>query len=102
MLVHEGKLFTINDDGIASCYDTTSGDPLWVKRLGGNFSASPALVGDNIYIPDEDGKTYIFKAADEYVPVATNDLRDGGFATPVVLQGKIYLRTLHHLYCIAK
>lgn len=102
MLVHEGKLFTINDDGIASCYDTTSGDPLWVKRLGGNFSASPALVGDNIYIPDEDGKMYIFKAADEYVPLATSDLKDGGFATPVVLQGKIYLRTLHHLYCIAK
>lgn len=101
MLVYGGKLFAVSDDGIATCYDTSSGEPLWVKRLGGNFSASPVLVGDNIYVPDENGKTHIFKAADEYIPIAEIDLTDGGFATPVVLRGKIYLRTLHYLYCIA-
>lgn len=102
MLLHEGKLFAVSDDGIASCYDTLSGESLWVKRLGGNFSASPVLVGDNLYIPDEAGKMFIFKAASEYQPVAQIDLQDGGFATPVVLQGKIYLRTLHHLYCVSQ
>jgi hypothetical protein len=34
--------------------------------------------------------------------VAENDLADGGFATPVILGGRIYLRTLHQLYCIGK
>jgi outer membrane protein assembly factor BamB len=102
MLVHDGKLFTVSDDGIARCYDTATGESLWIKRLGGNFKASPVLVGENIYIPDEAGKLYIFKAADEYEPVNQVDLKDGGFATPVVLQGKIYLRTLHHLVCISK
>lgn len=102
MLVHDDRLFSVSDDGIASCYDTASGDLIWRKRLGGNFSASPVLVGNNIYIPDEEGKMRIFQAADEYIPVAEVDLQDGGFATPVVLEGKIYLRTLHRLYCIAK
>jgi outer membrane protein assembly factor BamB len=102
MLVHAGMLFTVSDDGVASCYDATSGEPLWVKRLGGAFSASPVLVGDKIYIPDEAGKMFIFQAAAEYIPIAENDLADGGFATPVVLRGKIYLRTLHRLYCISE
>jgi len=102
MLLHDGLLFTISDDGIASCFEAATGESQWVKRLGGAFSASPVLVGNNIYVPDEDGKTHIFQAANEYKPVAKIDLGDGGFATPVVLQGKIYLRTLHRLYCISK
>jgi len=31
--------------------------------------------------------------------LARNDLGDGGFATPVICGSRIYLRTLHHLYC---
>lgn len=101
MLLHNGRLFSVSDDGIASCYQTSSGDVLWQKRLGGDFSASPMLVGDRIYIPDENGLMHIFEASDKYRSIAKIDLQDGGFASPVILQGKIYLRTLHHLYCIS-
>ena len=101
MLLHNGRLFSVSDDGIASCYETNSGDVLWQNRLGGDFSASPMLVGERIYVPDENGLMHIFEAADKYRPLAKIDLQDGGFASPVILQGKIYLRTLHHLYCIS-
>ncbi|TWT88341.1 outer membrane biogenesis protein BamB [Pseudobythopirellula maris] len=102
MLVQGQRLYTVSDDGVATCYDTESGDTVWVKRLGGGFSASPIMVGDSIYLTDESGKTHVIKAADEFKPVAVNDLADGGFATPVVLDGKIFLRTSHQLYCIAE
>jgi len=100
MLVHRGQLFSVSDQGIAMCYNAANGDVVWKKRLGGNFSASPLLVEDNIYVPDEAGKLHVFKASDKFEHVAINDLKDGGFATPVVAGGRIYLRTLHFLYCI--
>lgn len=100
MIVNDGRLFVVNDSGIATCYIAATGEVVWQKRLGGNFSASPVLAGGNLFVPDEDGKLVIIKAADAFERVGTNDLGDGGFATPVVAGGRIYLRTLHHLYCI--
>ena len=34
--------------------------------------------------------------------VAENDLRDGGFASPVICGGQLFLRTSRYLYCIAE
>jgi hypothetical protein len=53
-------------------------------------------------VVNEEGVAYVFKAGRHFELVAQNDLADGGFATPVVCGGRIYLRTLHHLYCLGK
>jgi hypothetical protein len=47
-----------------------------------------------------DGLLYVFKPGREFHLVATNDLGDGGFATPVVCGSRIYLRTRNYLYCL--
>ena len=60
-------------------------------------------VGDLIYLPDEAGLVHIFRAPREgYEPVATNHLNDGGMASPVIVDGRLYLRTNHRLYCIGE
>lgn len=102
MLLHEGLLYAINDDGIGHCYVAETGEAIWKKRVPGNFSASPTLVGDRLYIPNEAGKMYVLKTGREFEILAENDLEDGGFATPVIVGGRIYLRTDHNLYCIGK
>jgi len=102
MLLDQGRLYAVSDQGIATCYEAASGKVLWQKRLGGNFSASPVLVGNAIYVPDEDGKLHVFRAAEEFESLAVNDLGDGGFASPVIVGGQILLRTNHHLYCLGE
>lgn len=99
-VVHDGRLYMVNDGGFASCFDAKSGKEIWNGRLQGGFSASPTLAGGHFYIPNEKGKLFVFKAGDEFEIVAQNDLGDGGFASPVVCGNRIYLRTHHHLYCI--
>jgi hypothetical protein len=44
--------------------------------------------------------TFVFRAEPEFEIVARNDLDDGGFASPVICGDRIYLRTVHYLYCI--
>jgi outer membrane protein assembly factor BamB len=99
-LYHEGRLYVINDGGVATCFEGKTGKEHWQDRLPGAFSSSPVLVGDLLYATSEAGKTFVLKAGPKFELVATNDLADGGFATPAVCGGRIFLRTNQYLYCI--
>ncbi len=101
-LVVDGHLYVVSDNGIATCFAAETGQQVWRKRLGGAFSASPVLAGGKLYIPNEAGKVFVLEAGSDYRLIAQNDLADGGFATPVICAGRIYLRTNRSLYCIAE
>jgi outer membrane protein assembly factor BamB len=111
MLISNGHLYAVLDAGIAMCWKVDTGEELWKKRLGGKFTSSPVLVGDNIFATDEDGKTHIFKASpDGFESTGENKLGDEVFATPVICGNRIYTRVAHRnrdtrqemLYCLGK
>ena len=101
-LAHEGKLFVVNDKGIVSCFAQKTGELIWRDRLHGGFSASPTLADGHLFVPNEKGVVYVLEAADEFRLVATNELGDGGFASPVICGAQIFLRTASQLYCIGE
>lgn len=100
MLLIKNHLLAIQDDGIARCFKADSGDEIWSKRLGGNFSASPTVVGDYVMVPSESGTMYVFKPLPKFELVSENSLDSAGFASPVICNGRLYLRTDRKLYCI--
>jgi outer membrane protein assembly factor BamB len=101
-LYHAGRLYVVNDTGIATCFNTKNGREVWSERLGGAFTSSLVLAGDHMYATDEAGKTYVFKTGDKFERVVVNDIGEGVLATPAVAGGHIYLRTAGHLYCIGR
>ncbi len=93
LLVHEGHLYGVTDAGIAICYELATGKRIWRQRLGAKFTASPVLVGDQIYAVSEDGRTFIFNASvDGYKSIGENKLADEVIATPAICGGRIYIR----------
>jgi hypothetical protein len=50
---------------------------------------------------DSDGNTHVISAGDELNVVAMNELEQQAWGTPAIADGRIYLRTVDHLYCIA-
>lgn len=93
MLVRDGYLYATLDAGIATCFRASDGAEMWKARLGGTFSSSPVLVGDLIYATNEEGTTFVFKAnPDEFVKVAENELGNSVFATPAIVENRIYTR----------
>lgn len=82
----------VNDNGIAICWDLESGERLWRERLGGNFSASPIRVGENFYVPNLEGTTFVFRAGDRFELIAENRLGDDAYASPAVSAGQLFLR----------
>jgi outer membrane protein assembly factor BamB len=96
----DGRLYTINDFGIATCLDAATGKLIWQDRLRDKFSASPIEAGGLLYFPSEAGVTYVLRAGDTFDVVAENDLGSPILASPAVADGKLILRTQAEIVCI--
>ena len=99
-LLVDDLFYMVSDGGVASCLDAKTGEPVWTKRLGGSFSASPIYADGRIYISDQDGKTIVFKPGREYEQLAASKLDGGCMASPAVSGKAIFLRTKTCLYRI--
>ncbi len=93
MLIKDGHLYATMDNGIAICWDSATGEEKWKARLGGNFTASPVLVGDQIHAANESGEYFVFKAVPTGLEIiGKSKIADEIFATPVICDGRIYIR----------
>ena len=104
-LIYKGKIFAVNMNGLAECYDLKTGSVLWDERLRGPGSdngswSSLTRLGENIYSMNKSGDTIIFKASDKFETVRSNTLKDTTNATPAFADGKIYIRTDKALWAI--
>lgn len=94
----DGKLYSVSDDGVLSRIDTSNGEIVWQKRLGGNFSASLVATAEHFFAFDHEGKGYAFTVADEPTMVSENSLPDGCRASPAIVDNSLIVRTTTHLY----
>ncbi len=83
------------------CLNNADGAVGWVQEYDEGFYVSPILVGDRIYAVDKKGTAYVFKNGQPYVQMAALSLGGEVFATPAFMDGRIYVRTVTTLLCIA-
>jgi outer membrane protein assembly factor BamB len=100
-LAYENYLFLWCDRGTVCCVDPTTGKDLWVKRIGGDFSGSPIGAGGMLFNVDEQGNVIVLAAGPEYKLLGRLSLGEPSHSTPAVSNGRLYLRTFHHLTCVA-
>jgi outer membrane protein assembly factor BamB len=94
--------FLVSDFGVASCYQAKTGKRLWLERLGRHHSASPVAAGGYLYFVDDAGTTFVLKAGPRFEVVSKNALGEACYASPAVAHGRLFIRTVKHLYCIGK
>ena len=99
-LIVGDDLYMVSDKGVASCLEAGSGRPVWVQRLGGNFSYSALYADDRIYIGNRSGEMLVLRPGRTFELLATNRLDSGIFATPAAIDRAIYLRTEQAVYRI--
>jgi outer membrane protein assembly factor BamB len=111
MLAHGGYLYAVTDAGVAMCFEMATGKEIWKGRLGGTFSSSPVMVGDKIFVTNEAGTTFIYKAQPtSFKLLAKNDLPGEVLSTPTICGSRIYLRVAEQqdgkrqemLYCLGQ
>jgi outer membrane protein assembly factor BamB len=101
-LLYEGILYLVKDGGIFSSIDPTTGKILKQGRLTGaldTYYSSPVAAAGKIYLFSQTGKATVLKAGGEWEILASNDMEEQVFATPAIVDDKIYVRTREALYC---
>ncbi len=93
-------LYSIKDDGVAVCYNTTNGEVIWQERVGGNHSASPVSADGKIYFLSEAGETTVIEAAPVFKVLAKNSLGEKCQASMAVSGKNLFIRTDKNLFCI--
>jgi len=104
-VIHEGHLYWVSDrNKVAYCVSIEDGEVIYAERFPDQPYAS-ALVGDGkLYIVTRYGGTYVLAARPEFKQLAHNRLDDRSTfnASPIVANGKLFLRSDRFLYCIGK
>jgi len=101
MLVSNKQVLTLDDTGTLSGLDMKSGDSVWTLKLPGNFSGSPILTGKTMYAVTEDGVCYVVEVSASGAKIIfETDLAERSLASPVLLDGALYIRTDVHLWKI--
>ncbi len=103
-LVYEGVLYLVKDSGIVTSLDPKTGQILKQGRLTGaleTYYSSPVGGAGMVYMASQHGKVSVLKAGGQWEVLAMNDMDDDIFATPAIVDNRIYLRTKGALYCFA-
>lgn len=95
----EDYLYTTMTNGVVHCTDIASGDTLWTKNMGKQYS-SPLLAGGLVYMPNDEGVITVIKPGPTFEAISRNDIGERMIASAAVSNGKIYLRGEEHLFCI--
>ena len=93
-------LFLWGDSGIVSCVDAPSGNQIWQKRVGGNYSGSPVRAADHLYCVSAEGEVVVLAAKDKFEQLSRHSLGEVCRSTPAIASGRMYLRTQSHLFSI--
>lgn len=96
-----GLVFTVRDGGILSSLDADTGKAHKLARLSGtdDYYASPVADDGKVYLFNQEGKLTVVTAAARWEELHRADFGEEIYATPALVDGRIYVRTAGHLYC---
>jgi outer membrane protein assembly factor BamB len=103
-VLYKGRLYMIKSGGIVSCVDMAVGKSAKQVRLSNahDYFASPVIGDGKIFVIDKTGGATVLAADPSLKTLSTAQFEEPVFATPAIVDGRIYLRTAEHLYCFAK
>jgi len=102
VLLYQKVLYMINDAGVLTTLDPSTGAVLKQGRLRGvadRYFASPVAADNKIFIVSQAGVVTVLKPGGGQEILAVNELDDECYATPAIADGRIYIRTRSALYC---
>lgn len=82
------------------CLSPEDGKKLGSHELDGTFYASPILAAEKLYVANRQGRMTVHKADPSLNILHTCEFGERLDTTPAIVDGRMYVRTEKHLYCI--
>lgn len=101
--VSNGELvFTVTSGGVLTCFDARAGRKLWEAALEIEAQASPAIVGEKVFVLGLRGEAVVVEAARAFKELARSRLADEFLASPAFADGRMFLRGQTNLWCVGE
>ncbi len=96
----EEFVYILTTWGGTACYNAENGELVWDHDFDYGFYSSPIIAGGLVYMLDQAGVMHVVKTEKEFSLVADSPLGEKANCTPAFSDGRIYIRSDEHLYCI--
>ena len=103
-LVHGGRVYFVRSGGILTALRAADGKPVYSERLSasGQYSASPILASDHLYLASEPGQITIVKTGDKLKIAAQAKLGEKIHVTPALDGETLYIRGSKSLWAFRR
>ena len=100
--IKNGLLYISDFSGLFHCLDAKTGKVHWTYDMLAAAWGSPLIVGDKVYIGDEDGDVCVFDLSSEKPdePIAEINMGNSVYSTPIVANNVLYIANKTHLFAI--
>lgn len=99
-IVHDSKVYIVKNGGILTCLDLKTGERFYRMRTKGRGThyASPVIADGKLFTTAGAGQITVLSLGPEPEILSVNDMEDGVYATPAIVDGTIYVRTHSSLF----
>jgi len=98
--VADGLVYIADLSGFLYCLDAKTGKQYWKYDTFAAIWASPYVVDGKVMIGDEDGVVTVLAHGKEKKKLATNDMGNSVYTTPVAANGTLYITNRKALFAI--
>jgi outer membrane protein assembly factor BamB len=98
-VAYNGMIYSMGDRGILTMLDSKTGEQRSRIRVNGNYSSSPLLVDEKLYIGSKEGLLTVYSVAElnkgdsKVKPLAKNKLDGDIMASPATIGSDLLIRT---------
>ncbi|MEK6674554.1 MAG: PQQ-binding-like beta-propeller repeat protein [Planctomycetota bacterium] len=98
--VADGLVYASDLSGFLYCLDEKTGKLHWKHDTMAAIWGSPYVVDGKVMLGDEDGKVVVLQHGKEMKVLATNELENSVYTTPVASNGTLYIANRNTLFAI--
>ncbi len=98
----DGLVYIADFSGFLHCLDAETGEEYWVHDLVSAIWGSPIVIGDKVYLGNEDGDVVILQHGKTREVVNTINMGSAVYATPVPANNTLFIMNRNQLFAIAE
>ena len=96
----DGLLFYSDFSGFLHCLDAATGKEYWEHDMLAAVWGSPMVIGDKVYLGDEDGDVVVLEASKEKKVIGTYNMGSSVYSTPVPANGVLFIANRNQLFAL--
>jgi len=100
--IKDDLLYAADLSGFFYCLDPKTGKVIWKHDTFSALWGSPYVVDGKVMLGTEDGEVLVFEHAKKKKLIATNDMGNSVYTTPVAANGVLYVNNRNTLYAIVE